>query len=136
MYTLFGDKMNFERVIPVILSFLILCGCAGKANNDQRQKIDINYTFDNSVNDYRLEDEHKVSAENVTVEEAKTENASEPSDNNKDSEATYCANKNSKKFHLSSCGSVSTMKKENKLMTNDRKELINDGYTPCKTCNP
>ena len=49
----------------------------------------------------------------------------------------YVANKNTHKFHYSWCGSVTDMKEKNKLYFNGtRDELINQGYVPCKRCNP
>jgi DNA-entry nuclease len=53
------------------------------------------------------------------------------------STSSYVANKNTKKFHSPSCGSVSDMKEKNKLYYDGtRDELINQGYDPCKRCNP
>lgn len=50
---------------------------------------------------------------------------------------SYVANKNTKKFHYSWCSSVEAMKEKNKLYHNGpRDELINNGYVPCKNCNP
>ena len=50
---------------------------------------------------------------------------------------TYVVNKNTKKFHLPSCGSVTDMKEKNKLYyEGPREELIDQGYDPCKRCNP
>lgn len=49
----------------------------------------------------------------------------------------YVANKNTYKFHYSWCGSVTEMKEKNKLYyTGPREDLINQGYIPCKRCNP
>ena len=49
----------------------------------------------------------------------------------------YIANKNSKKFHYPSCDSVKDMKEKNKLyFEGTRDELIEQGYVPCKRCNP
>jgi DNA-entry nuclease len=49
----------------------------------------------------------------------------------------YLANKNTKKFHYPSCDSVTDMKEKNKLYFNGtRQELIDQGYEPCKRCNP
>lgn len=49
----------------------------------------------------------------------------------------YIANKNTKKFHYPSCDSVADMKEKNKLYFNGtRQELIDQGYEPCKRCNP
>ena len=51
--------------------------------------------------------------------------------------ATYILNKNTKKIHLPSCYSVDQMKDSNKkYYTGDIDDLINQGYSPCKNCNP
>ena len=52
-------------------------------------------------------------------------------------EATYVLNKNTKKFHLQTCGSVSDIKPQNKEVSGDsREDIIAHGYQPCKHCNP
>lgn len=49
----------------------------------------------------------------------------------------YIGNKNTKKFHYPSCGSVKQMKESNKYYyTGTRDEMISMGYDPCKKCNP
>ena len=49
----------------------------------------------------------------------------------------YVANKNTRKFHYPSCDSVSDMKEKNKwYFEGTREELIDQGYVPCKRCNP
>ena len=52
------------------------------------------------------------------------------------SSVSYIANRNTKKFHYAGCGSVSDMKEKNKVPYNTREEAVNDGYVPCKRCNP
>ena len=50
---------------------------------------------------------------------------------------TYIANINTKKFHLPDCSSVTSMSESNKwYFTGTRDELIEQGYQPCKRCNP
>lgn len=50
---------------------------------------------------------------------------------------TYICNTNTMKFHIPSCSSVNQMKESNKLQVNcSRDELLNQGYVPCKRCNP
>lgn len=50
---------------------------------------------------------------------------------------TYILNTNTHKFHKPSCSSVSQMKESNlKVFKGSRKELISEGYSPCKRCNP
>ena len=52
-------------------------------------------------------------------------------------EINYIANTNTKKFHLPDCSSVRDMKEENKwLFSGTRDALIEQGYQPCKRCNP
>lgn len=57
---------------------------------------------------------------------------------NKDSSevnTTYIINKNSKKFHKSDCASIKDTKSHNKKETDKSyDELINMGYSPCKSC--
>jgi len=49
----------------------------------------------------------------------------------------YILNKNSLKFHLPSCESVSDMKEKNKIYSDaDRDAVIGQGYVPCRRCNP
>lgn len=49
---------------------------------------------------------------------------------------SYCGNKNSKIFHYTTCGSVKKMLDSNKVYLQNRNEFIQNGYTPCKKCNP
>ena len=52
-------------------------------------------------------------------------------------EADYIVNLNTGKFHLPSCASVADIKEGNKLeFSGEREDLIAQGYTPCKRCNP
>lgn len=53
---------------------------------------------------------------------------------NIDSGITYIGNKNSKKFHLPSCGSLPAEK--NQVYFDARDDAINAGYDPCKKCKP
>lgn len=49
----------------------------------------------------------------------------------------YVLNTSSKKIHLPDCGAVSSIKDSNKeKSTKTREELIDEGYEPCKQCNP
>lgn len=50
---------------------------------------------------------------------------------------TYILNTSTKRFHAPGCSGISTMKDENKqVYTGKREDLIDDGYTPCGSCNP
>lgn len=58
-------------------------------------------------------------------------------DNSNVSEAKYILNTNSKKFHTAACKSAESIGESNKRITTETREaLINQGYSPCKSCNP
>lgn len=51
--------------------------------------------------------------------------------------ADYILNTNSYKFHYPTCDSVADMSERNKKeYIGDRDDLINQGFVPCKVCNP
>lgn len=49
---------------------------------------------------------------------------------------SYVGNANTGKFHVSSCSSVSKMSEHNKVYFNNRNDAVNQGYEPCRNCNP
>lgn len=53
------------------------------------------------------------------------------------SNVTYIGNRNSKKFHKPTCGSVDRMNEGNKVYFYcSRAEVESEGYVPCGNCNP
>jgi micrococcal nuclease len=50
--------------------------------------------------------------------------------------STYVANASTGKFHYSDCRYVNRMNESNKVYYDDRDEVINAGYVPCKVCRP
>ena len=130
-------------IILFALFFIICCGCS---NNEtvSNSEVVINMPTDNTVNGYRTESiesetintssetESKVISSNAETTSNKTE-IEKPTNN---TTTQYCANTNSKKFHLPDCSSVDKIKEENRLFLSNRSELIELGYEPCKRCNP
>ena len=52
-------------------------------------------------------------------------------------DGTYIININTMKFHKADCSSAKRTKEENKDTTDkSREEVIDEGYAPCKQCNP
>lgn len=52
-------------------------------------------------------------------------------------DGTYILNTNTHKFHYPNCKSVEEMAEKNKkVSTETREKLIEQGYSPCKRCNP
>lgn len=100
-------------IFTLLFSF---CGCAkvdANQNSSSNTKVVINLPDDDTVNGYRNEKEE------IPKEKAQ-----------------YCANKNSKIFHNHNCPSVDKMKSENRYFTNNKDELLKEGYSPCKSCEP
>lgn len=63
--------------------------------------------------------------------------AGQGADSSAESTFFYVANLNTKKFHYPTCSSVSDMAAHNRWdFEGPRDELINQGYVPCKRCNP
>lgn len=61
----------------------------------------------------------------------------ESDENTDDSNNNYVLNIGTHKFHLPDCDSVEDMKPQNKKdYSGSRQDLINQGYDPCKRCNP
>lgn len=68
--------------------------------------------------------------------DAKTSGDSSSSANTAEQQ-TYVLNKRSHKFHRPECDSVQSMSPSNKEeFTGLRQTLIDEGYTPCRSCNP
>lgn len=52
-------------------------------------------------------------------------------------ENSYMCNLNTNKFHRMTCRDINKMSEKNKMVyTGSRDDLINQGYSPCKNCNP
>lgn len=63
--------------------------------------------------------------------------SSETEQPSKTSEDLYVLNRNTKKFHRPNCSSVQDIKPKNKQeFSGNTKALIQQGYSPCKSCNP
>ena len=87
-------------------------------------------TIDYATGDSWRDNKKNSATSNTTI--AVKEEATKPT-----AGAAYIANTNTKKFHYPICSSVSDMKEKNKLYyEGSRDGLINQGYVPCKRCNP
>ena len=48
----------------------------------------------------------------------------------------YIGNSNTHRFHYPDCSSISKMNPNHKVYIDSREQAINEGYIPCKRCNP
>lgn len=79
----------------------------------------------------------KVTIDYATGESHTSEDTNIQETSQSTGEQTYIVNENTKKFHLPSCSSVKDMNSGNKReFTGDRQELLDEGYSACKTCHP
>lgn len=115
-----------------IISLFLLSACNNNNSTPQEiaDEVTINLPTDNSVNGYRTQKvtqsgmPDSISGDEVNIGDIDSAVTKE-----------YCANKNSKVFHKSSCASVSKIKESNKYYA-ARETLISGGYKPCGKCKP
>jgi len=65
-----------------------------------------------------------------------TDTSSSSSSDSHSSTAKYVGNSNTYKFHYSNCKWAVKISDKNKITFNSRESAINQGYSPCKVCNP
>ena len=83
--------------------------------------------IDYAAGDSRLQTEEERTAGSTAGTSAGTEAPQE----------TYILNTGTQKFHKPSCGSVESIRPENrKEYTGSREELLTEGYAPCGSCKP
>lgn len=128
--------MKKSLIFILIILLLIPCSCGKTEDKTQNTapEVVINLPTDNTVNGYRVE---SSSSSNSMPDSIKAEDVG-VKDNTKEVETTskdYCGNKNSKVFHKLDCGSVTSMKENNRYY-GTRESLIKEGYKPCGKCNP
>lgn len=79
----------------------------------------------------------ETTTQTPTTKEAVTQTQTTEGATSEAVSSTYIANTNTKKFHRPACSSVKRMADKNKMeYTGNRQDLINQGYEPCKNCNP
>ena len=130
---------KFLVFLTIVFVTLSASGCSDAETASSNGPVKINLPKDNTVNGYRLEENDDVTADGETVnaENVTVESADSKTDRNiTDTKAKYCANIKSKVFHKADCSSVKKMQEESKFYLSDRNQLIEDGYTPCKQCEP
>lgn len=127
-----------KPIALLLLLTVMLSGCSASGTTSEKEKVKINLPKDNTVNGYRLEtkDNRSYGDRIVDADKVAVESGYEASSGNDSQSTMYCANINSKVFHKSDCSSAKKAKEENKLYSKNRTQLIEDGYTPCKQCNP
>ena len=114
---------NLLKIFALLIAVVVLCSCNQKSidTTSTPQEIIVFPTGEmaDTVNGYRIES-------NTNIE-----------DNNEDKYlGNYVANNSTKKFHKASCHYAINLDKSKITVTDNRQELVNKGYSPCKKCNP
>lgn len=143
-----GD--NMKKILLIIFTVIfILCGCGSDNTVSEKEKVQINLPTDNTVNGYRNETSDNndmpdtisgiavdVSESTSTNVESSNKNTSIDNSQNDDKNISYIGNKNSKKFHKSTCGVLKNTKEENKVNLGSKQDFLDQGYVACKLCKP
>lgn len=150
-----------KKLLPLcLLIVLILCSCGGKTEIIINELPDggavaaITDTVVSSSLDVSTDDafEEDVSAEDISdspssfpktsskktslVSSKTTSVSSKKTSSQTVKSGPYVLNLSTKKFHLSTCTWAGKIDPENKSSSNNRSQLINDGYSPCGHCKP
>ena len=108
-------------------------------NYSNGESVEIGTDYSNGVsNDIETDDENTESgASQIESDENETNISDDEITSSNTEKKEYVLNTKSMKFHDSSCSSVDDIKESNKAyFTGTREELIEEGYSPCKRCNP
>lgn len=89
------------------------------------------YPFDWANSNTHVDTTHSSSSSSSSKSTSHSSDSTSSSDS-----ARYVGNSNSGKFHTSDCNSVKKMSEGNKVFFSSRDDAINQGYQPCKRCNP
>lgn len=79
----------------------------------------------------------RLQTDETPVTEAPKQTETDNTQNTEKQGTDYILNTNTKKFHYPFCSSVEQMIEKNKReYSGDRKDIVSQGYSPCKRCNP
>ncbi len=141
----------FVSVICLILSLSACVVTPYTGDSKNKETVEINEPTESSLNEYRKASSFDVDSTVSTETQSETlgtsskinaetsENITASSDSvnqNIDGEISFIANSNSMKFHKSTCQYAKKIKDINKVVSNNRDELISQGFVPCKKCCP
>ena len=93
--------------------------------------------IDYATGDNWLDTDSDIVLDNYVEEESQVADDRSIPGAEDDASQTYILNKNTKKIHYPWCSSVEDMAEHNKQeFTGNIDEVIEQGYSPCKRCNP
>lgn len=127
--------MRIIRFLIILLITISLCGCADIGTSSEPQIV-INMPTDNMVNGYRISSQAETDQSNPANMDTSSDTPSVTKSKPNTVDTYYCASISGSKFHIPTCGSAKNIKEENLITAPDRQKFIDDGYEPCRRCNP
>lgn len=127
---------KFLIIIVSVLFALPLSSCGYDEAYDTHSEVVINMPTDNTLNGYRTESSGTETATGEMPDKISVTEAKPGSGGTAATTGNYVGNKNSRVFHKPSCSSIKKTKDENKAYFKERSDAVNQGYSPCKRCNP
>lgn len=132
-------KKPSKKTICIIVAIVLLLGIIGSCNDSLKNKNKEPETTVSSTTVVTTTSRPTTVTTTEAATEPTTEEETEPEREIVRTQASYdyIVNKNTGKFHYSSCSQADRIKEENKAVihgTSD--ELESMGYTPCGKCNP
>ena len=115
-------------LVPVVVC---LCSCGEQTADTKTSASEFTVILpkDDTVNGYRTK-------KPLTEQEDNTSSDNKNNTSNQSHSDGYFINTSTKKFHSQSCRYAKQGSKNGKNVTQSRQELVNQGYSPCKVCNP
>lgn len=128
-----------KKTIFIIVAVVLFLGIIGSCNDSLKNKNKEPETTVSSTTVVTTTSRPTTVTTTEATTEPTTEEETEPEREIVRTQASYdyIVNKNTGKFHYSSCSQADRIKEENKAVihgTSD--ELESMGYTPCGKCNP
>lgn len=110
--------------------------CFNVFSYNVQPKVKINYATGESSGSGKIKTAQNENSKN-TNSKGGTPKRNTSNENQDDSKYDYILNMNTHKFHLPGCRGVKQMSEANKgKYKGSREEVIEQGYEPCKICNP
>lgn len=122
-----------KKIAKGIISLLLYIGIAvGTSGCNDGSSRDLNDSSGTVAAAYELFRQETVNETSISTETAVTTAQSTAPQGE-----TFILNTNTKKYHYPYCSSVELMNENNKKeFCGDRDDIISQGYSPCKRCNP
>lgn len=127
---------KFLLIFISVLMLLPLSSCGYNESADTHSEVVINLPSDNTLNGYRTESSETETATGEMPDKISVDQTRPGSGGTTASAGSYVGNKKTHVFHKSSCSSIKKTKDENKAYFKERTDAVNQGYSPCKRCNP